>query len=77
MPSMNSCSHPRPSNVSRHACRLFVSYQPKFTLCYLVGPQITHYDLLSLLHPIFKAEENAHLRILLRLLHPSRPIQST
>jgi hypothetical protein len=74
---MNSCSHPRLSNVSRHAYRLFVSYQPKFTVCYLLGPHLTHYDRPSLLHPIFKAEKYADLRILLRPLHPIRPIQST
>ena len=74
---MNSCSHPRLSNVSRHACRIFVSYQPKFTLCYLLGPHLTHYDQPSLIHPIFKAEEYADLRILLRPLHSIRSIQST
>jgi hypothetical protein len=74
---MNPCSHPRLLNVFRHACRLVVSYQPKFTLCYLFGPHLTHYDQPSLLHPIFKEEEYADLRILLTPPHPIRPIQST
>ena len=74
---MNFCSHPHLSNVSRHAGRLFVSFQPKFTLRILLGPYLTRYDHPSLLHPISKAEKYAELRILLRPLHPIRPIQST
>jgi hypothetical protein len=74
---MNSCSHPRLSNVSRHDGRLFVSFQQKLTVCYLLGPHITHYDQPSLLHPIFKAKKKTNLCILLRPLHTIRPIQST
>jgi len=74
---MNSCSHPRLSNVSRHAYRLFVSSHPKFTVCHLLGPYLMHYDQPSLLLPSFKADEYADLRTLKRPLRKIRPIQST
>jgi len=74
---MNPCSHPRLLNVSRHACRLFVSSQPRCPVSYLMSTHLTHYDQASLLHPIFKEQDHAYLRFFLRSLHPIRPIQST